>query len=68
MGFALMCGVNQCPVCTCPNDELYLADVSYPYSDTETVKATVTAAQEGHLDEDGEVLFSHHKEVRGCEL
>ncbi len=53
VGAALMCDVNQCPVCTCPHDELDRADVSY--RDTETVKAAVKAAQEQHLDDDGGV-------------
>jgi hypothetical protein len=60
---AAMCNVNQCPVCTCPHDELDRADVSYPYRDTETVKAAVKAAQEEFLDEDGEVLFGHLEQV-----
>ncbi len=67
VGAGLMCDVNQCPVCTCPHDELDRADVSYPYRDTETVKAAVKAAQEQHLD-DGEVLASHHAKVRAISI
>jgi hypothetical protein len=63
VGAALMCDVNQCPVCTCPHDELDRADVSYPYRDTESVKAAVKAAQDEHLDDDGEVLFGHQTQV-----
>ena len=68
VGAGLMCDVNQCPVCTCPHDELDRADVSYPYRDTETVKAAVKAAQEQHLDDDGEVLACHHAEVRAISI
>ena len=53
VGAALMCDVNQCPVSTCPHSELDRIDVSFPYHDTESVKAAVKAAQEEHLDEDG---------------
>jgi hypothetical protein len=42
--------------------------VSYPYRDTETVKAAVKAAQEQHLDDDGEVLADHHAEVRAISI
>ncbi len=63
MGAALMCDVNQCPVCTCPHSELDRTDVSFPYRDMESVKAAVRAAQEEHLDEDGEVLDGHNTEV-----
>ncbi len=31
VGVALMCDVNQCPVCTCPHDKLDRADMLYPY-------------------------------------
>ena len=68
VGAALMCDVNQCPVCTCPHDELDTADVSYPYRDTKLVKAAVKAAQEQHLDDDGEVLAGHHAEVRAISI
>ncbi len=64
VGAALMCDVNQCPVCACPHDEQDRVQVSYPYCDTETVKAAVKAAKEQHLDDDGEVLDCHHLEVR----
>jgi hypothetical protein len=59
-----MCDVNQCPVCTCPHSELDRTDVSFPYRNTESVKAAVKAAQEEHLDEDGEVLDGHNTELR----
>jgi hypothetical protein len=45
VGAALMCDVNQCPLCTCPHSELDRTDVSFPYRDTESVKAAVKAAQ-----------------------
>ncbi len=64
VGAALMCDVNQCPVCTCPNSELDRTDVSFPYRNTESVKAAVKAAQEEHLDEDGQVPDGHNTEVR----
>jgi hypothetical protein len=66
VGAALMCDVNQCPVCNFPHDELDRADVSY--RDTETVKAAVKAAQEQHLDDDGEMLACHHAEVRAISI
>ena len=65
VGAALMCDVNQCPVCTCPHSELDRSDVSYPYRDTESVKAAVQAAQQEHLDDNGEVKDGHNEEVRG---
>ena len=64
VGAALMCDVNQCPVCTCPHSELDRSDVSYPYRDTESVKAAVQAAQQEHLDDNGEVKDGHNEEVR----
>ena len=39
VGAALMCDVNQYPVCTCPLSELDRKDVSFPYRNTESVKA-----------------------------
>jgi hypothetical protein len=60
---ALMCDVNQCPVCTCPHSKLDWTDVSFPYRNTESVKAAVRAAQEEHLDEDGKVLDGHNTEA-----
>jgi hypothetical protein len=51
VGAALMCDVNQCPVCTCPHSELDRTDAAYPYRNTESVKAAVKEAQEEHLDE-----------------
>ncbi len=47
---ALLCDVNQCPVCTCPRSELDQTDVAYPYRDTESVKRAVSAARSEHLD------------------
>ena len=64
VGAALMCDVNQCPVCTCPHSELDRTDVSFPYRNTESVKAAVKAAQQEHLDEDGEVIDGHNNEIR----
>jgi hypothetical protein len=52
---ALLCDVNQCPVCTCPHSELDQTDASYPYCNTESVKREVDAARSEHLDDDGEV-------------
>jgi hypothetical protein len=63
VGAALMCDV-----CTCPHSELDRTDVSFPYSNTESVKAAVQAAQEEHLDEDGEVIDGHNTEVRKAVL
>jgi hypothetical protein len=55
MAAALLCDVNQCPVCTCPHSELDQTDISYPYSDTESVKRAVSAARSEPLDDNGEV-------------
>ena len=63
MGAALMCDVNQCPVCTCPHSDLDQTDVSYPYRDTELVKAAVKAAQAEHIDANGVVKPGHHEVV-----
>ena len=60
---ALLCDVNQCPVCTCPHSELDRTDVFYPYRDTESVKRAVSAARSEHLDNDGEVKDQHIQEV-----
>jgi hypothetical protein len=60
---ALLCDVNQCPVCTCPHSELDQTDISYPYRDTESVKQAVSAARAEHLDEDGRVKDQHNQEV-----
>jgi hypothetical protein len=60
---ALLCDVNQCPVCTCPHSELDQTDVAYPYRDTESVKRAVSAARSEHLDADGEVKDRHKEEV-----
>jgi hypothetical protein len=60
---ALLCDVNQCPVCTCPRSELDRTDVSYPYRNTESVKKEVNAARSEHLDDDGEIKERHKDEV-----
>ena len=60
---ALLCDVNQCPVCTCPRSELDSTDRSYPFRDTESLKEAVNAAREEHLDEEGRVLPRHKEEV-----
>ncbi len=60
---ALLCDVNQCPVCTYPHSELDRTDISYPYFDTETVKRSVDEARSEHLDEDCEVKEWHGDEV-----
>ena len=60
---ALLCDVNQCPVCTCPHSELDQTDVAYPYRDTESLKRAVSAARSEHLDADGEVKDRHKEEV-----
>ena len=60
---ALLCDVNQCPVCTCPHSELDRTDVSYPYRDTESVKRAISAARSEHLDDAGEVKERHKEEV-----
>jgi hypothetical protein len=68
VGAALMCDVNQWPVCTCLHSALDRTDVSYPHRNTESVKAAVKEAQEEHLDEDGQVLDGHNAEVRKAVL
>jgi hypothetical protein len=60
---ALLCDVNQCPVCTCPHSELDRTDVSYPSRDTDTVKREVGEARSEHLDEDSEVKERQWEEV-----
>ena len=51
----------------CTHSELQVdrSDVSFPYRDTESVKAAVQAAQQEHLDDNGEVKDGHNEEVRG---
>jgi hypothetical protein len=51
-----------------PVRELDRTDVSYPYRNTESVKAAVKGAREEHLDEDGQVLDGHNAEVRKAVL
>ena len=53
--------LHGCPVCTCPRSDLDQTDVSYPYRDTESVKAAVKAAQAEHIDANGEVKQGHHE-------
>jgi hypothetical protein len=60
---ALLCDVNQCPVCTCPHSGLDRTDISYPYCDTKTVKRSVEEAHSEHFDEDCEVKELHWEEV-----
>jgi hypothetical protein len=61
---ALLCDVNQCPVCTCPHSELDRTDVSCPYDgpnhNTESVKREVDAARSEHLDDDGATVRSRN--------
>jgi hypothetical protein len=40
---ATMCDTRQCPVCTCPHQELDRTDKAYPYRITQNVKAMVEA-------------------------
>ncbi len=61
---ALLCDVNQCPVCTCPRSELDRTDIAYPYRDTESLKSEVIAARSEHLDDNGEVKEGHQDEVK----
>jgi hypothetical protein len=60
---ATMCDTRQCPVCTCPHDELDRTDVAYPYRHSEEVKAKVEAARREHLDEEGRVKDRHQSKV-----
>ena len=60
---ATMCDTRQCPVCTCPHDELDRTDVAYPYRHSEEVKAKVEAARREHLDEEGGVKDGHKSKV-----
>ena len=63
MAAALLWDVNQCPVCTCPHNELDRTDFSFPYRDTESVKDAVNSAREEHLNEASEVRPRHKDEV-----
>ena len=60
---ATMCETRQCPVCTCPHDELDRTDVAYHYRHTEEVKAKVEAARREHLDDEGRVKDRHQSKV-----
>ena len=60
---ATMCDTRQCPVCTCPHDELDRTDKAYPYRHTEEVKAQVEAARREHLDDRGQVKVNHLSKV-----
>ena len=61
---ATMCDTRQCPVCTCPHNELDRTDVAYPYRHTEEVRAKVEAARREHLDDEGRVKDRHQTKVR----
>jgi hypothetical protein len=58
-----MCDTRQCPVCTCPHQELDRTDKAYPYRHTEQVKAMVEAAQREHPDNQGRVKPLHQTKV-----
>ena len=60
---ATMCDTRQCPVCTCPHDELDRTTKAYPYRHTEEVKAQVEAARREHLDDRGQVKVNHLSKV-----
>ena len=60
---ATMCDTRQCPVCTCPHDELDRTDKAYPYRHTEAVKGQVEAARREHLDDRGQVKVNHLSKV-----
>ncbi len=60
---ALLCDVNQCPVCTCSHSELDRTNRSYSVQNTESLKEAVKAAQEEHLDKEGHFLPRHKDEV-----
>ncbi len=59
---------QSAPVSKRVQSELDRTDVSFAYRDTESVKAAVRAAQEEHLDENGEVIDGHNMEVRNAVL
>jgi hypothetical protein len=63
---ATMCDTRQCPVCTCPHDELDRTDKAFPYRHTETVKAQVEAARREHLDDRGQIKPNHISKVFVC--
>ena len=60
---ATMCDPRQCPVCSCPHDELDRTDKAYHYRHTEEVKAQVEAARREHLDDRGQVKVNHLSKV-----
>jgi hypothetical protein len=60
---ALLCDVNQRPVCTCPHSELDRTDVSCSYRDTESLRKEVNVARSEHLDDYGEVKERHKDEA-----
>ena len=61
---ATMCDTRQCPVCTCPHQDLDRTDVAYPYRHSDEVKARVKAARDEHLDVQGRVKPRHQAKVR----
>ena len=60
---ATMCDTRQCPVCTCPHDELDRTTKAYPYRHTEEVKAQVEAARREHLDDRDQMKVNHLSKV-----
>jgi hypothetical protein len=58
---ATICDTRQCPVCTCPHQDLDRTDVAYPYRHSDEVKAMVmvNAARNENLDEHGRVKPQH---------
>ena len=61
---ATMCDTRQCPVCTCPHQDLDRTDVAYPYRHSDEIKANVYAAHDEHLDAQGRVKPRHQAKVR----
>ncbi len=60
---ATMCDTRECPVCTCPHDELDRTYRAYPYRHTEEVKAKVEDARQEHLGDEGQVKDRHQSKV-----
>jgi hypothetical protein len=56
---ASMCDARQCPVCTCPHDELDRTDKAFPSRNTETVKAQVETTRREHLDDRDQIKPNH---------
>ena len=61
---ATMCDTRQCPVCTCPHQDLDRTDVAYPYRHSDEIKAMVNAARDERLDAQGRVKPRHQAKVR----